>query len=219
MNVLVIDVGGSHIKILATGQTEARRMDSGPSITPSEMVEGVKAMAEGWSYDAVAIGYPGVVKNNRPAREPYNLGKGWVDFDFAGAFGRPIKIINDAAMQALGDFKNEKLLFLGLGTLLGTAMVLEGGTVLAMELGHLPYEDSTFEDHVGDHALEHDGKKEWRKRVADVIERLVAALAPDDVVIGGGNVKHLDGLPPGCRAGENSNAFIGGFRLWEGAAK
>ncbi|MEJ8815281.1 ROK family protein [Variovorax ureilyticus] len=219
MNVLVIDVGGSHIKILATGQTEARRMDSGPSITPSEMVEGVKAMAEGWSYDAVAIGYPGVVKNNRPVREPYNLGKGWVDFDFAGAFGRPIKIINDAAMQALGDFKNEKLLFLGLGTGLGTAMVLEGGTVLAMELAHLPYKDSTFEDHVGEQALEHHGKKEWRKRVADVVERLVAALDPDDVVIGGGNVKHLDGLPPGCRAGENSNAFIGGFRLWEGAAK
>lgn len=219
MNVLVIDVGGSHIKTLLSGQTELRRMDSGPSTTARQMADGVKDLAKGWKYDAVAIGYPGVVKNNQPLSEPRNLGSGWVDFDYAGAFGRPVKIINDAAMQALGDFKKQKLLFLGLGTGLGSAMVLERGTVLAMELGQLPYKDSNFEDHVSEHALERDGKKEWRKRVADVVDRLVAALEPDDVVIGGGNVKHLDELPPGCRAGDNANAFIGGFRLWEATAK
>jgi len=217
MNILVIDVGGSHIKILATGQSASRRMVSGPSTTAGDMAAGVKAMAEGWTYDAVAIGYPGVVKNDQPVFEPHNLGGGWVAFDYAGAFGCPVKIINDAAMQALGDFKKDKLLFLGLGTGLGSAMVLEGGTVVAMELGHLPYRDSTFEDHVSEHALERDGKKEWRKRVADVVQRLAAALEPDEVVIGGGNVKHLHELPRGCRAGDNANAFLGGFRLWEAA--
>jgi polyphosphate glucokinase len=219
MKVLVIDVGGSHIKILATGQTESRRMDSGTTTTPREMVAGVKAMAEGWKFEAVAMGYPGVVKNGRPAIEPHNLGTGWVGFDYADAFGCPVRIVNDAAMQALGDFRKDKLLFLGLGTGLGSAMVLPGGMVLPMELGHLPYRDSIFEDHVGEHALERDGKKEWRKRVADVVDRLVAALEPDEVVIGGGNVKHLDQLPPGCRAGDNANAFVGGFRLWDPAAK
>jgi polyphosphate glucokinase len=218
MNVLVIDVGGSHIKILATGQAESRRMDSGPATTPHDMVEGVKKMAEGWKYEAVAMGYPGVVKNDQPVREPVNLGRGWVGFDYEGAFGHPVKVINDAAMQALGDFKKDKLLFLGLGTGLGTAMVVDG-TVVPMELSHLPYKDSTFEDYVGTHAMERDGKKEWRKHVADVAMRLIAALEPDDVVIGGGNVKHLDELPPGCRAGDNENAFDGGFRLWEAAAK
>lgn len=220
MNVLVIDVGGSHIKVLATGQNEERRMGSGPTTTAKDMVEGAKAMAQGWKYEAVAIGYPGVVKNERPAIEPRNLGKGWVGFDYESAFGCPVKIANDAAMQALGDYQDKgRMLFLGLGTGLGSAMVLEGGIVLPMELGHLPYRDSVFEDHVGSAALERDGKKEWRKRAADVVERLTAALEPDEVVIGGGNVKHLDPLPPGCRPGANANAFTGGFRLWKAGAQ
>ncbi len=218
MNVLVIDVGGSHVKILATGEKESRRIDSGPTMTPADMAKGVKELAKDWKYEAVAIGYPGVVKNNQPVTEPHNLGQGWVEFDFAAAFGHPVRIINDASMQALGSFKKDKMLFLGLGTGLGTAMVLEG-TVVSMELAHLPYRDSTFEDYVGEHALERDGKKEWRKRVTDVVSRLAAALEPDDVVIGGGNVKHLDDLPPGCRAGDNANAFIGGFRMWDDAVK
>lgn len=213
MDVLVIDVGGTHIKILATGQTEERRMDSGTTVTPQDMVDGVRKLAEGWKYDVIAMGYPGVVKNYRPAAEPHNLGQGWVGFDYERAFGHPVRIINDAAMQALGDYKKDKLLFLGLGTGLGTAMVIEG-VVVSMELAHLPYRDSTFEDHVSAAALERDGKKTWRKRVADVVERLAAALEPDDVVIGGGNAKHLDELPPGTRECANANAFIGGFRMW-----
>ena len=218
MNVLVIDVGGSHVKILATGQTDARRIDSGPTMTPAAMAQGVKELAKDWKYDAVAIGYPGVVKNNQPVTEPHNLGLGWVKFDYAAAFGHPVRIINDASMQALGSFKKDKMLFLGLGTGLGTAMVLEG-IVVSMELAHLPYRDSTFEDYVGERALERDGKKDWRKRVTDVVARLTAALEPDDVVIGGGNVKHLDELPPGCRAGDNANAFAGGFRMWDETVK
>jgi polyphosphate glucokinase len=213
MKVLVIDVGGSHIKILATGQKEERRMDSGTDTTARDMAEGVRKLAEGWDYDVISIGYPGVVKNYRPALEPRNLGKGWVGFDYEAALGRPVRIINDAAMQALGDYQNKKLLFLGLGTGLGTAMVVEGVAV-PMELSHLPYRDSTFEDHVGTHALERDGKSKWRKRVSDVVERLVAALEPDDIAIGGGNVRHLDELPAGSRACDNANAFIGGFGMW-----
>lgn len=218
MKVLVIDVGGSNVKILATGQTEVRRVPSGPTMTAAQMAEDVKTLAAGWAYDAVAIGYPGVVKADQPVTEPHNLAPGWVKFDYHAAFGKPVKIINDAAMQALGSFKEGKLLFLGLGTGLGTTMVVNG-VVVPMELAHLPYRKATFEDYVGEHALERDGKKKWRKRVFDVVARLKAALVPDDVVIGGGNVRHLSELPPGCRPGDNANAFVGGFRMWAAAAK
>jgi len=218
MNILVIDVGGSRVKFLVTGETELRRFDSGPTMTPEQMVAGVKKLAEGWTYDAVSIGFPAVVKHDQPVTEPHNLGTGWVDFDYPAAFGCPVKMINDAAMQALGSYKQGKLLFLGLGTGLGSTMVIEG-IVVPMELAHLPYRKKTFEDYVGEHALERDGKKKWRKRVIDVIARLRAALVPDDIVIGGGNIRHLKTLPPGCRAGDNANAFAGGFRMWEGGAR
>jgi polyphosphate glucokinase len=219
MKVLVIDVGGSHVKILLSGQTEPRSFDSGPRMSATDMVDGVKALAKGWAYDVVAIGYPGAVKDDQPVKEPHNLGKGWVGFDYRAAFGKPVKIINDAAMQALGSYHQGKLLFLGLGTGLGTTMVVDGGLLLPMELAHLPYRGKTFEDHVGEQALERLGKKKWRLRVEDVIERLRAALLPDDIVIGGGNVRHLNPLPDGCRAGDNANAFTGGFRLWAAPTK
>ncbi len=218
MKVLVIDVGGTQVKILASGQTAERRIESGPAMTAAQMVERVKKLAGGWAYDAVSIGYPGVVARDEPLTEPRNLGPGWVGFDYRAAFGCPVKIINDAAMQALGSFRQGKLLFLGLGTGLGSALVVEG-TVVPMELAHLPYRDGTFEDYVGERALRRDGKPKWRKRVADVVARLAAALVPDDVVIGGGNVRLLATLPPGCRAGDNANAFVGGFRMWEPAAQ
>ena len=215
-SVLVVDVGGTSVKILATGQSESRSFPSGPKLTPKRMVAGVKKLAADWTYDVVSIGYPGPVLGGRPAAEPINLGRGWVAFDFARAFGRPVKVINDAAMQALGSYKGGKMLFLGLGTGLGTALIVEG-MVKPMELGHLPYKKGTYEDYVGRAGLERDGKKKWRRHVADVVERLIAALQPDDTVIGGGNVNKLDALPPRCRAGENANAFRGGFRLWAGA--
>jgi polyphosphate glucokinase len=212
--VLVIDVGGTSVKILATGHQEHRSFPSGPKMTPKQMVVGVKKLAAGWKYDVISMGYPGPVLQGRPVAEPHNLGKGWVGFDFAGAFGDPIKVINDAAMQALGSYEGGKMLFLGLGTGLGTAMVVDG-IVEPMELAHLPYKKHTYEHYVGDAWLEHHGKKRWRRNVADVVKRLVAALEPDDTVIGGGNVKRLDKLPAHCREGDNANAFRGGFRLWE----
>jgi len=218
MNVLAVDVGGTHVKILATGQKEEREFVSGPELTAEQMVAGVKKLAQGWNYDAVAIGYPGPVLRNRPVAEPHNLGPGWIGFDYEGAFGCPTKLINDAAMQALGDYKRGKLLFLGLGTGLGTAMIVDG-IVEPMELGHLPYKKATYEDYVGLRGLKRFGKKKWRRHVADVVERLRAALEPDDVVIGGGNAKKLAEPPPGCRLGENSKAFLGGFRLWQQAAE
>jgi polyphosphate glucokinase len=214
VNVLVIDVGGTHVKILATGQKEPRRFDSGPALTPDAMVSAVKKLAHRWKYDRVSIGYPGPVLHGRPVVEPRNLGKGWVGFDYRGAFGRPVKIVNDAAMQALGSYQGGKMLFLGLGTGLGSSLIVDG-IVEPLEMGHLPYKKGTYEDYVGARGLARRGKKKWRKHVADVVERLVAALEPDDVVIGGGNVKKLKKLPPGCRVGANVNAFQGGFRLWQ----
>ena len=216
MSVLVIDVGGANVKILATGQTEPRKFPSGPTLTPKGMVAGVKKLARDWKYDAVSIGYPGLVVRNRPLAEPYNLGRGWVGFDFGAAFKHPVKVINDAAMQALGSYKRGKMLFLGLGTGLGSTMVCDG-IIEPMELAHLPYKKKTYEDYVGERGLEKRGKKKWRRHVADVVERLIAALEPDDVVLGGGNVKKLKELPKGCREGDNANAFLGGFRLWEKA--
>ena len=212
-SVLVIDVGGTSVKILASGQTEGRSFRSGQTLTPRRMVSEVKKLAADWTYDVVSIGYPGPVLSGRPSAEPVNLGRGWVAFDFAQAFGRPVKVMNDAALQALGSYKGGKMLFLGLGTGLGSALIANG-VVKPMELGHLPYKKGTYEDYVGRVGLERIGKKKWRRHVADVIERLMAALQPDETVIGGGNVKKLKALPRRCRAGENANAFRGGFRLW-----
>jgi polyphosphate glucokinase len=214
MNVLVVDVGGTHVKILATGQKEPCKLASGPALTAQQMVSEVRKAASRWSYDAVAIGYPGPVVRNRPIAEPHNLGRGWFGFDFEKAFRRPVKVVNDAAMQALGSYKRGKMLFLGLGTGLGSTMVVDG-IVEPMELGHLPYKKGTYEDYVGLRGLEKHGKRKWRRYVADVVARLTAALEPDDVVLGGGNAKELNELPPGCRVGDNANAFLGGFRLWE----
>ena len=214
MNVLVIDVGGTHVKILATGKKVERRMVSGPKLTAEQMVTGVRALAQGWKYDAVTIGYPGPVVRNKPVKEPFNLGRGWVDLDYEVAFGCPVKIINDAAMQALGSYQGGSMLFLGLGTGLGSALIVDD-VIVPMELAHLPYKKATFEDYVGERALERDGKKKWRTHVVDVIARLVAALEPEDVVLGGGNSPNLKELPPRCRLGNNANAFPGGFRLWE----
>ena len=214
MNVLVIDIGGTHVKVLATGQEQKREFVSGPTLTPWRMVAAVRKSVGDWKYDAVSIGYPGPVLHNRPVTEPWNLGKGWVGFNFAAAFKRPVKVMNDAAMQALGSYKRGKMLFLGLGTGLGTALVVDG-LVEPMELGHMPYKKATFEDYVGLRGLKKYGKKKWRRYVADVVERLSAALEPEDIVLGGGNVNKLKRLPAGCRAGDNANAFRGGFRLWE----
>jgi polyphosphate glucokinase len=213
MKVLVVDVGGTHVKVLATGQKIHREFISGKHLTPKRMVSDVRKLVSDWDYDAVSIGYPGPVLHDQPVMEPWNLGKGWVSFDFKKAFKCPVKIINDAAMQALGSYRCGKMLFLGLGTGLGSALIFEG-QILPMELAHLPYRSSTFEDYVGLRGLKKHGKKKWRKYVTDVTARLIAALEPDEVVLGGGNVRLLKKLPPLCRAGNNDNAFEGGFRLW-----
>ncbi len=214
LNILVIDVGGTHVKILATEQTERRRIASGPAMTPEQMVSQVKEMAADWTYDAVSIGYPGVVSKGQISTEPHNLAPGWIGFDFEAAFEHPVKLINDAAMQALGSYAGGLLLFVGLGTGLGSALVADG-VVVPMELGHLSYKKGTFEDYIGLRGLERLGKKKWRRHVSFAINRLMEALRPDDVVLGGGNSKNLKDLPPGCRLGDNSFAFEGGFRLWK----
>jgi polyphosphate glucokinase len=216
MSVLVVDVGGTHVKVLVSGQSDPRKFESGATLAPKRMISAVQKIAAGWSYDVVSIGYPGPVLRNRPVAEPHNLGRGWVGFNFEAAFARPVKLINDAAMQALGSYKGGKMLFLGLGTGLGSALIVDG-IVEPMELGHLPYKRHTYEDYVGQRGLERWGKPTWRRHVADVVTRLIAALEPEDVVLGGGNAKQLEKLPPGCRAGNNANAFAGGFRLWENA--
>jgi polyphosphate glucokinase len=216
--ILVVDVGGTHVKLLATGQNEAKEFPSGSLLTPKEMVASVKKLAGNWNFDVVAIGYPGPVLNNRPVAEPHNLGCGWVAFDYEAAFRCPTKLVNDAVMQALGGYRGGKMLFLGLGTGLGTAMIANG-FVEPMELGHLPYKKSTYEDYVGQRGLERLGKKRWRQHVAAVVELLRSALEPDDIVLGGGNAEKLTTLPAGCRFGGNANAFVGGFQLWEHADK
>jgi polyphosphate glucokinase len=214
VNVLAIDIGGTNVKILASGEKEPRKFPSGPHLTPREMVAGVKKLARGWKFDAVSMGYPGMVIHNRPVAEPRNLGRGWIGFDYRAGFGKPVKIVNDAAMQALGSYKGGKMLFLGLGTGLGSTVIAEG-IVEPMELAHLPYRKGTYEDYVGVRGLKKRGKKKWRSHVNKVVAQLTAALEPDDIVLGGGNVKKLKALPSGCRRGNNANAFLGGFRLWE----
>jgi polyphosphate glucokinase len=215
MKILVVDVGGTNVKILATGQQEMRKFPSGPHMTPAQMVDGVKAAAEGWEYDHVTIGYPGPVVRGKPLAEPFNLGRGWVGYDFEGHFGRPTKVINDAAMQALGSYEGGRMLYLGLGTGLGSALIIEH-VIAPLELAHLPYRKGrTFEDYLGVRGLARVGKRKWRHYVGDVTARLRAAMVADYVVLGGGNVRKLDTAPPNCRLGDNSKAFIGGFRLWE----
>jgi len=214
MKILVIDIGGNSVKVLITGKTDPRKFPSGPRLTPRQMVSGVKKLTEDWSFDVVSIGYPGRVTNNQPSAEPKNLGHGWVNFDFEKAFGVPVRIMNDAAMQALGSYQGGVMLFLGLGTGLGTAMVVNG-TVVPMELAHLTYKQGTYEDLLGLRALRRDGIKQWRKHVFEVVSHWLPALELDDVVIGGGNVNKLDKLPPHCRAGDNALAFRGGFLMWE----
>lgn len=215
MNILVVDVGGSHIKCLLTGHEEPRKFDSGPKMTPGEMVKGVLAITEGWPFDAVSIGYPGVVCDGVPVNEPHNLGTGWVGFDFEAAFSCPVKVINDAAMQALGAYAGGTLLFLGLGTGLGSALIING-VIQAMELGHLRYgHGRNYEDYLGKRGLKRMGKKKWFNKVKKVTKGFRQALLPDDIVLGGGNVKKLKRLPPQTRRGDNSDAFEGGFRLWK----
>jgi polyphosphate glucokinase len=218
MKVLVIDVGGTHVKILVSGEREPRKFESGPTLTAEQMVAGVKKITADWKYDAVSIGFPGPVLRNRPIAEPRNLGGGWVGFHFKSAFGCPVKLVNDAAMQGLGSYKRGKTLFLGLGTGLGSTLIVDG-IVEPMELGHLPYKKRTYESYVGNQALVKKGKKKWRKHVADVVARLMAAVEPDEVVLGGGNAKKLKELPPKCRVCDNSSAFLGGFRLWQEASE
>jgi predicted NBD/HSP70 family sugar kinase len=214
MRVLVVDVGGTNVKILVTGEKVPRKFPSGRKLTPRAMVSGVKKLAGDWKYDAVAIGYPGLVTAGRIMTEPHNLGKGWVGFNFKSAFGCPVEVINDAAMQALGSYKSGLLLFLGLGTGLGAALVADG-VVIPMELAHLPYKNGTWEDYLGVRSLQGRGRKKWEKHVEYATARLFDALHPDDIVLGGGNAKKLKTLPKGCRLGNNDYAFAGGFRLFE----
>ena len=215
MKILVIDVGGTNVKMLRTGATEKRKFVSGPTLTPSEMVAQVRALTKDWRYEGISIGYPGVIVHNRVLAEPYNLGTGWLGFDFEKAFGKPVKMVNDAAMQALGSYIGGRMLFLGLGTGLGSAMIVDG-ELEPMELAHLPYKkDRTYEEEVGAKGLERMGKKKWRKHVAEVVAVLHAALQVDEVVIGGGNAALVKELPEHARLGDNGNAFIGGFRLWD----
>jgi polyphosphate glucokinase len=212
--VLVIDVGGTNVKLLATGQKEPRKIPSGTEMTASKMVSVVKDAVRDWKFDCISLGYPGPIINGRPLREPHNLGGGWMSFNFHKAFGCPVKIINDAAMQALGSYTDGRMLFLGLGTGLGSAMIVDG-VLEPMELAHLIYKHrKTYEDYLGLRGMERLGKKKWRRQVAKVVEKLKVALEADYVVLGGGNSKKLKKLPPGARLGSNENAFLGGFRMW-----
>jgi polyphosphate glucokinase len=214
MRVLVVDVGGTYVKLLATGRRNPIRLPSGPNLTPNKMVKAVRSATASWKYDAVSIGYPGSVVHGRPVCDPHNLAPGWVGFDFKKAFGRPVKIINDAAMQALGSYSGGRMLFLGLGTGLGSALIVDG-VLEPMELAHLPYKSGkTYEDYVGLRGLRRLGKKKWARRVNDAVQQLKTALQAEYVVLGGGNAKLLKKLPPDTGLGNNANAFRGGYRLW-----
>lgn len=217
--ILTIDVGGSHVKVMTDVGRIKREFVSGPGLTARAMVKKVKDLTKDWSYDVVSIGYPGPVVRDQPLADPWNLGRGWAGFDFAKAFGRPTKVVNDALMQALGSYKGGKMLFLGLGTGLGSAMIVNG-ELEPMELGHLPYKKGkTFEDYVGAAGLKRHGKRKWKRSVDDVVKRLTAALEPEYLVLGGGNAKKVEKLPPDARLGNNGDAFEGGFRLWSEPSK
>jgi polyphosphate glucokinase len=218
VKILVIDIGGSHVKCASTDHMQSVEFKSGPKMTPGQMAKNVLKVTKGWRFDAISIGYPGVVSRGTIVREPHNLGPGWIGFDFHAAFSRPVRVINDAAMQALGGYDGGKMLFLGLGTGLGSALIVDGA-IAAMELGHLHCgKGQTYEDHVGERARKRLGNRKWRRQVHDVVEGFRMALLPDVVVLGGGNVAHLKQLPPQTRTGENANAILGGFRLWNMAA-
>lgn len=217
INVLVVDVGGTNVKILVTGKHEPRKIPSGPAMTARAMVKAVQKHTLDWSYDSISLGYPGAVRNGGPVAEPKNLGSGWVKFNFEKAFEKPVKVINDAAMQALGGYEGGRMLFLGLGTGLGSAMITDG-VLVPMELAHLRYRKGrTYEDYVGLRGLKRYGKKTWRRYVMDVVTMLRTALQADYVVLGGGNAKKLGKLPKWARLGNNHHAFTGGFRLWDKA--
>jgi polyphosphate glucokinase len=215
MKVLVIDIGGTNVKMLAAGKEAPRKFPSGTELTPEKMVAGVLAATEDWDYNAISMGYPGPVMCGQPIAEPANLGRGWLGFDFEAAFHYPVKTVNDAAMQAVGSYEGGKMLFLGLGTGLGAAVVM-AGSFEALEIGRFYYRKRTLEYYVGARGLKRQGRKKWQRDVEAIVEGLRAALRPDDVVIGGGNVKKLKPLPPHTRPGNNANAFLGGFRLWQG---
>jgi polyphosphate glucokinase len=216
--VLAIDVGGTHVKTRVSGQSETREFESGPTLTPARMVARVRRLSRDLKYDVVSIGYPGVVVHGKIATEPFNLGRGWVGFDFRKAFGKPAMVMNDAAMQAIGSYEGGRMLFLGLGTGLGSALIVDG-TVAPMELAHLPYKGSrSYEDFVGDRGRRRLGQKKWRRVVAAVVEQLSHALEADYVVIGGGNARKLKELPKNARLGSNEFAFLGGFRVWRASA-
>jgi polyphosphate glucokinase len=216
-NVLVVDVGGTHVKVLATTQKEPIKIVSGPTMTARRMVTAVRKATAGWKYSSVSIGYPGPVLHGKPVTEPHNLGPGWVAFDYKKAFGKPVRLVNDAAMQAIGSYEGKRMLFLGLGTGLGSALIVDG-VLQPLELAHLPYKNGrTYEEYIGNAGLSRLGKKKWRRYVFDVVEQLKNALQPDYIVLGGGNAKLLKELPECARLGSNENAFKGGFRLWETA--
>jgi polyphosphate glucokinase len=214
MKILVVDIGGTNVKMLASGQENPRKFPSGSELTPEQMVAGVLSATQDWDYDTVSIGFPGPVLCGQPMTEPVNLGPGWMGFDFAAAFHRPVRVINDAAMQALGSYQGGKMLFAGLGTGFGATVIMDG-VIEPLELGRFHYKKRTLEHYVGNRGLKRLGRKKWQRHVEEVLEHLIAALKPADVVLGGGNAKKLKPLPPGARLGDNANAFLGGFRLWE----
>ena len=214
MRILILDVGGTHVKLKLSGQDEVRRFESGPGMTPQQMIDGVRRNVAGWDYDVVSMGFPAPVAGGKIVKEPVNLGPGWVGFDLETGLGKPVRVINDAAMQALGGYEGGRMLFLGLGTGLGTTLIVDN-TVIGMELGHLPYKKGkSFEDYVGVAGLERRGREKWQASVCEVVEILKAALVAEYVLLGGGNVKKLTELPPEARRGDNADAFIGGERLW-----
>jgi polyphosphate glucokinase len=214
--ILVVDIGGTNVKMLATGQEIPRKFPSGPTLTPEKLVSGVLAATADWTYEAISIGFPGPVLCGQPMTEAVNLGPGWMGFDFEAAFQCPVQVMNDAAMQALGSYREGKMLFVGLGTGIGATVIMHG-TVEPLELGRFRYKKHTLEHYVGAKGLKRLGRKRWQRHVEEALERLVNALKPDDVVLGGGNAKKLDPLPPNTRLGGNAFAFLGGYRLWERA--
>jgi predicted NBD/HSP70 family sugar kinase len=215
MNIAVIDIGGTNVKVWKTGETDKVKIPSGKKLTPKKLVESVREAAGDWEFDRVSIGYPGEVRNGHPTADPYNLGDGWVDFDWADAFGCPVRIMNDACMQALGSYEGGRMLYLGLGTSLGCTFIIDG-TIVPLALGHLKMcEDKTFEECLNREAFERDGLSKWQKRVAEAAVDLKNAFHADYLVLGGGNAKEIEELPPGCRRGGNHNAYFGGLRMWE----